>query len=72
MQGLLSELLQSIIDMPGWFLDVALNDPLAALMLAVGAVITTVSVVFFGYLSLGAVLSLFSGSGGRGPPQANQ
>ncbi|EMA15142.1 hypothetical protein BDK61_0701 [Haloarcula quadrata] len=72
MQGLLSELLQSIIDMPGWFLGVALNDPLAALMLAVGAVITTVSVAAFGYLSLGAALSLFSGSGGRGPPQANR
>ncbi|MBV0902538.1 hypothetical protein [Haloarcula salina] len=72
MQSLLSELLQSIVAMPSRFVDVALNDPLAALMLVVGAVITTASVAVFGYLSLGAVLSLFTGSGGRSPPQAGQ
>jgi len=72
MQSLLSELLQSIVAMPSRFVDVALNDPLAALMLVVGAVITTLSVAVFGYLSLGAVLSLFTGSGGRSPPRAGQ
>ncbi|MFC6862790.1 hypothetical protein ACFQGE_04860 [Halomicroarcula sp. GCM10025817] len=70
MQGLLTELVTSVLEMPGKFLTVALNDPLAAVMLLVGAVITTLSVAAFGYLSLGAALSLLTPSGGRRPPRA--
>jgi hypothetical protein len=70
MQGLLTELVTSILEMPGWFVTVALNDPLAALMLLIGAAITTLSVAAFGYLSAGAALSLFSSSGGKRPPRA--
>lgn len=70
MQGLLTELVTSILEMPGKFVTVALNDPLAALMLLVGAVITTLSVAVFGYLSAGAALSLFTPSGGKQPPRA--
>lgn len=69
MQGLLSELITSMLDMPGKFVTVALNDPLAALMLLVGGAITTLSIAAFGYLSLGAFLSLFTGSGRPRPPQ---
>lgn len=69
MQGLLAELLSSALEMPGKFLTVALNDPLAALMLLVGAVLTGASVAAFGYLAAGAAASLVMPSGGPRQPQ---
>ena len=72
MQGLLTELLSSILEMPGKFLTVALNDPLAALMLVVGALITLGSMAVFGYLSAGAALSVFMPSGGPRQPRGDR
>jgi hypothetical protein len=70
------ELLVSGIDLTRIFIfDVLLRspfDPLAAISFLIGAVLTLFSVAFFGYLVLGAVASLFSGSFGslgRAPPQ---
>ena len=72
MQGLAMELVQSIVDMPGRFIDIALTDPISAVLILVGAVLVGVSSAVFGYLSLGAALSLFTrpGSGRSPPPEA--
>ncbi|WP_254273252.1 hypothetical protein [Haloarcula marina] len=73
MQGLLTELVQSIIDMPGRFVDVALADPLSAVLILFGALFVGVASAVFGYLSLGAFFSLFIRPGsGRSPPQEAQ
>ncbi|WP_324756378.1 hypothetical protein [Haloarcula montana] len=72
MQGLLSQLVQSVIDMPGKFIDIALGDPISAILILIGATFVGLSSAVFGYLSIGAVLSLFSGAGGRQPPQAGR
>jgi len=48
-------LVQSILDMPGEFLSVATHDPLGAVLLAIGGLITTLSVAYFGLLTVGAL-----------------
>ena len=51
--------------------DVALRDPLAFVSFLVGLLLFAFSFGLFGYLTLGAVGSLFSSDGtlGRRPPQ---
>ena len=61
--SLLSDLLQSIIDMPGEFAEVAtqgsiLDTLLATTLLLVGALLVIVSSLFFGYLLAGAAVDL--------------
>ncbi|WP_276270638.1 hypothetical protein [Haloarcula litorea] len=68
MQGLLTELVQSVIDAPGKFVDIMLFDPLSAVLVLIGALLVGVSSAIFGYLSLGAAASLFTRGGGRSPP----
>jgi hypothetical protein len=72
MQTLLMQLLQSIIDMPGKFIDIALFDPLSAVLILLGAVLVGAASAVFGYLTLGAVASLVvrPGSGPSQPPEA--
>jgi len=72
MQSLVSQFVQSILEMPGKFLDIALTDPVSALLILVGAALVGVASAVFGYLSLGAVFSLFfrPGSGRSPPPEA--
>jgi len=72
MQSLVTELVQSIIDMPGRFIDIALNDPISAVLILIGAVLVGAASAAFGYLSLGAALSLVTrpGSGRSPPPEA--
>ncbi len=72
MQTLLMQLLQSIIDMPGKFIDIALYDPLSAVLILLGAVLVGAASAVFGYLTLGAVASLVvrPGSGPSQPPEA--
>ena len=73
MQGLLVQLVQSIVDMPGKFIDIALFDPLSAVLILIGAVLVGVSSAVFGYLSIGALFSLVIRPGsGRSPPQEAQ
>lgn len=70
MQSLATELVQSIIDMPGKFLDIALADPISAVLILIGAVLVGLASAVFGYLSLGAAASLVIRPGsGRSPPQ---
>lgn len=65
------ELFQSILDMPGNFTDIALHDPLAAVMLAVGSIIMLVSIGYFSLLTLGSILDLFTPEPGQ-PRQPGQ
>jgi len=72
MQSLLMQLLQSILDMPGKFIDIALADPLSAVLILLGAVLVGAASAVFGYLTLGAAASLVvrPGSGPSQPPEA--
>lgn len=65
----IGELLDSIVEMPGRFLDVALHDPLAALMLVMGVILVTVSVGAFGLLVAGSVVELLTPSPSSPPQQ---
>jgi hypothetical protein len=62
------QLFQSLLDMPGRFADIAMHDPLGAVLLTVGAILTTLSVAYFGLLVLGSVLDLFTPEA-SGPPR---
>ncbi|MFC7141311.1 hypothetical protein ACFQMA_15915 [Halosimplex aquaticum] len=55
-----TELVNSIIEMPGHFQEVAMHDPLSAVLLALGALFVLAPSAVMGYLSLGAFFSLFS------------
>ena len=69
--SLLSDLVASLLELPGAFATVASHDPLAAVMLAVGGVLVALSVGYFGLLVLGGILSLFNPrGGGRSYPRA--
>ena len=72
MQSLLTELVRSIIDMPGQFIEIALFDPLSAILILIGALFVGAASAVFGYLSLGAAVSLVMrpGSGQSPPPEA--
>jgi hypothetical protein len=68
----IQELLQSLLDMPGRFADIALHDPLSAVLLTVGAILTTLAVAYFGLLVLGSVLDLFTPEASGPPRQPGQ
>lgn len=69
---LLAELVRSFLRLGGIFAtEVAARDPLAFVAFAVGALLTTATVAFVGWLALGAVLEAVGipiGSPGRTPP----
>jgi len=70
MQRLPSQLVQSIVDMPGKFIDIAMADPLSAVLILIGAALVGAASLVFGYLSLGAAASLVIRPGsGRSPPR---
>jgi hypothetical protein len=58
MASVLGALLDSVLQLPGKFLAVALSDPLSALLIVIGGLLTTASVAAFGLLSLGAIVDL--------------
>lgn len=64
----IEQLFQSLIDMPGKFADIAMHDPLSAVLLTVGAIITTLTIGYFTLLVAGSVLDLFTPES-SGPPQ---
>ena len=72
MQSLPMQLLRSILDMPGKFIDIAMTDPISAVLILIGAALVGLSSAVFGYLTLGAAASLFvrPGSGRSPPPEA--
>jgi hypothetical protein len=66
------ELFQSILDMPGKFVDVAMHDPLGALMLVFGSAFVALSVGYFTLLTLGSIADLFTPEPGGQPRQPGQ
>ena len=58
MASFLSDLLNSIVDMPGKFVDVATHDPISAILVAFGALFVGGAVLAGAYLGLGAVVDL--------------
>ena len=66
MATFLEELLASVLDMPGKFASVAAHDPLAAVMLAVGATVMAVTIGAGLYLVAGTLLNELT-SVPRGP-----
>jgi len=54
----LVRLVRSILETPGKFADVAMHDPISALLVVVGALIVLASLGFFGLLVAGAGLDL--------------
>ncbi len=58
--SVLSELFQSIIDMPGEFAGVATQGPIEALLVLMGGLLVVVPSAFFGILVLGAVVDLIT------------
>ena len=73
MQSLPTQLLRSILDMPGKFIDIAMTDPVSAVLILIGAALVGLSSAVFGYLSIGALFSLFiRPESGRSPPREAQ
>ena len=73
MQSLVMELLDSIISFPDRFIDIALSDPLSALLIAFGALFVGASSAVFGYLTLGAAVDLIMPDvSGQQPPRAGR
>jgi len=66
------ELFQSILDMPGEFAGVATHDPLSAVLLAVGAILTTVAIGYFSLLALGSIAAVLTPEPGGQPRQPGQ
>ncbi|MFC6731541.1 MULTISPECIES: hypothetical protein [unclassified Haladaptatus] len=69
MANIALELLNNVVELTMRFTDVALSDPLSALLLTMGALLTGFSVLVIGYLALGAVGDALVGDLTQGPPQ---
>jgi len=65
----LAELVGSIVEMGPRFADVALADPLSALLVVVGAVLVGVASAVLGVLAIGAVVDFLVPEFSREPPQ---
>jgi len=73
MQSLPMQFVQSILDMPGKFIEIAMADPISAVLILIGAVLVGGASAVFGYLTLGAAASLVIRPGsGRSPPREAQ
>jgi hypothetical protein len=70
--SLVSELVTSLLEMPSILTEVATTNPVAGVMLFFGSLFMGLSLVYFGVLTLGAILSVVSpeGGGDREYPQA--
>jgi hypothetical protein len=53
-----TDLIESIIDMPGEFAGVAAQGPIEGLLVLFGALFVTAPLAVFGYLAAGAVIDL--------------
>lgn len=72
MANIALELLNNAIDLTVQFTDIALSNPLSALLLTVGGALTGFSVLAITYLALGAVGDAMVGDLTQGPPQQGQ
>jgi len=67
-----TQLVESVVEMPSRFAEVAAHDPLNPVLMAFGAVFVVASVAALGYLSLGALVSLFSRDWSSEPPRGSR
>jgi hypothetical protein len=67
-----AELVQSLIEMPGRFADVAAHDPLNPVLMLFGVLFVAGSVGMLGYLTLGALVEFFIGGIATEPPREAQ
>ncbi|PSP57414.1 hypothetical protein BRC82_00215 [Halobacteriales archaeon QS_1_67_19] len=66
----MASLIQNVVDLIGYFTEVALSNPLSALLLLCGFVLVAFSSAVFGVLTAGAVVDfILPDSLGRRPPQ---
>ena len=73
MTSLAVEFLNSVVEMFVNFGDIAMRDPLSAVLIAVGGLLFTVAFGVFALLTAGAVLDgIIPDSIGREPPQQGQ
>jgi len=70
--NLLVETATSVLEMPGKFAEVALHDPLSAVLIACGAAVVGASVTVFGYLTVGALLNAVTGGPDAEPRQPSR
>jgi hypothetical protein len=56
--SVLSRLVESIVDMPGEFAEVATQGPIEGLLVLSGAILVGAPLVFFSLLVLGALVDL--------------
>jgi hypothetical protein len=64
-----NELLNSVIEMPFRFAEVAMHDPISAVLIAFGTLFVAGAMGAFGYLTLGAVVDFLSTENATAPPQ---
>jgi len=60
MTNVFTRLVGNVVDLVRTFTEVALADPLSAVLLTVGGLLTLFSVAVFGYLALGGLLALLA------------
>ena len=60
MLSILTDLIDSIVQFPSEITEVATQSPITAVLVAMGGLLIAISMGVFGYLSLGAVVSLVS------------
>jgi Na+-transporting methylmalonyl-CoA/oxaloacetate decarboxylase gamma subunit len=60
MASFLTQLINSIVDMPGKFVDVMLHDPISAVLVGMGAVFVGLAVLAGGVLTLSAVVEFLT------------
>lgn len=63
-------IIQNVIDMIGYFADVATAFPTSFILVLTGFALVTIAVAVFGYLTAGAIVDfIIPESPGRKPPQ---
>lgn len=67
--SLVSQLFRSIAEMPGKFTEIAMHDPLSAVLLFCGSVLMALAMGVFGLLTLGAVADFLTPSQSSPPHQ---
>ncbi len=58
----LNIIVENIVDMTGYFADIAMGDGLAPILVLIGTILTVFAMAVFGLLTLGALGSLVSSS----------
>ena len=63
--------IDNLVTLVQQFTEVATSDPLSAVLLALGALLTAFASLFFGYLALGGFLDFLTPDVSSGPPRTS-